>query len=349
MPDVLHSGIECIIWCGDRLFSCTRDGFVIEYDLNALSILKSATVTGGAAYCIDVSPVDSCLAIGTEKGYINIFSTKDNELLFSKFLDKQEGQIMCLKFDPSGKHIASGSIDTIRIWDVETGHALHRMTTGRAETNKMTIVWTIAITEDLTIISGDSRGKLTFWDGKAGAQIESYQSHKADLLTLCLSKDEKTLYCAGVDPNIMSYQNIQVKDQRNRWVKSIQRKVHDHDVKALVLIKNKLYSAGEDGYLACSYHPPKTLIKYAPIIKNPIEISSKNKLLLMKELFSLDIWTLGSKGDDNPQKLVTLTKTAKSKVKEAYNFACLSQDGQYIACGTNVEAKIYKFSIVSVI
>lgn len=50
-----------------------------------------------------------------------------------------------------------GSIETIRIWNVSNGQALHRMGTGRAERNKETIVWCLAVTSDLTIISGDSR------------------------------------------------------------------------------------------------------------------------------------------------------------------------------------------------
>lgn len=91
------------------------------------------------------------------------------------------------------------------------GHAIHKMSTGRSESNKPTIVWCLAVTSDFIIISGDSRGKLTFWDGKLGSQIESYQSHKADILTVCLSGSETSLFCAGVDPNIINYQKISVK------------------------------------------------------------------------------------------------------------------------------------------
>ena len=30
---------------------------------------------------------------------------------------------MCLKWNPQGTHIATGSIDTIRVWDAHTGTA----------------------------------------------------------------------------------------------------------------------------------------------------------------------------------------------------------------------------------
>lgn len=85
------------------------------------------------------------------------------------------------------------------------------MTTGRSENNKPTIVWCLDITNDFTIITGDSRGKLTFWDGKVGSQIESYQSHKADILSVCLADNHNALYCAGVDPTIVNYQKIILK------------------------------------------------------------------------------------------------------------------------------------------
>lgn len=85
------------------------------------------------------------------------------------------------------------------------------MSTGRSESNKPTIVWCLEITNDFTIITGDSRGKLSFWDGKLGSQIESYQSHKADILTMCLSESGTSLYCAGVDPNIINYEKISMK------------------------------------------------------------------------------------------------------------------------------------------
>lgn len=77
--------------------------------------------------------------------------------------------------------------------------------------NKPTIVWCLEITDDFTVITGDSRGKLTLWDGNVGSQVESYQSHKADILAISLADDENSLYCAGVDPTIVNYQKINIK------------------------------------------------------------------------------------------------------------------------------------------
>jgi hypothetical protein len=41
---------------------------------------------------------------------------------------------------------------------------------------------------------------MSFWDGNMGTQIESFQTHKADILCLCLAEDESSVYCAGKFP-----------------------------------------------------------------------------------------------------------------------------------------------------
>lgn len=321
-----------------------------------MTIKKITTVTGEAAHCIDADPMNTSLAVGTEKGYINVFETIENEIIFKKFLDKQEGRILCLKYDPSGNFIAGGSIDAVRVWDVKTGHALHRMTTGRSETNKMTLVWCLAFTQDLTIISGDSRGKLTFWDGKIGAQIESYQSHRADILALCLSKDESTLYCAGTDPNIVSYVKVNVKNEY-KWIRSIQRKVHDHDVRALALCKNRVYSGGIDSYLACSYYPPKTLLKYPHLMKNCIKVCPELRLILLKYSDHLEIWCLDEQkekfeeeipcGPENVKNLLCVKRSVRNEDGEVCNekiiCSSISNDGKWIVYSTNSIVRLLRF------
>lgn len=355
--------IEDIVWSKDKLFSVGLQGFLIEYDLYLLTRKNTMAVTGEAAFCLDVNKDNTNIAVGTEQGYLNIFSIQDDEILFSKFLDKQEGRILCLKYDPSSKYIVSGSVDAIRVWDVNSGHALHKMTTGRSEANKMTVVWCLHVLQDLTIISGDSRGKLTFWDGKIGSQIESYQSHKADILALCISEDEKSLYCAGADPNIVNYVEVNVKEGNQKWVKNIQRKVHDHDVRSLVLYGNKLYSGGIDGYLACSYYPPKTLIKYPPIMQNPcVRVCSESRFILLRYSKHIEVWSLGKSADvenssgllplaAEPKHLLTLNRIVKgddgNDVAEGIICCSLSNNGKWIIFSTDTVLRLFHFNYVS--
>ena len=61
---------------------------------------------------------------------------------------------------------------------------------------------------DMTVISGDSRGKTSFWNRKNGTLMDSVQSHKAEVLTLTVSGNETTAYTfsSGVDPTVMHFQ-----------------------------------------------------------------------------------------------------------------------------------------------
>lgn len=364
---VNNPSIEDIAWFRERLFSVGLHGLLVEYDLFALTKKSMFTVTGEAAFCLDSHDM-GLIAVGTEQGYVNIFNADDDDVMFSKCLDKQEGRILCLKFDPSGSYIASGSADAIRIWDVTSGHALHRMTTGRSSThNQETIVWCIDILNDLTVITGDSRGKLTFWDGRIGAQTETFQTHKADILALAVSDDENMLYCAGIDPNIVSYVRVSHKNDQNKWMKSIERKVHDHDVRSLILFDNKVFSGGVDGYLACSYFPPKTLLKYPPLLQNPcIVVSRKSRCVLLRYSNFMEIWALGeTHGDDHnasfngllpivrgPKKLLKLHRSVRDDVGtemvEGILYSAMSNDGKWIAFSTDTAFRLFQFENVSI-
>lgn len=52
----------------------------------------------------------------------------------------------------------------------------------------------------------------------------------------------------GVDPLIISFAKIWLRGGsgagRSKWVKSVQRRIHDHDVRALALADGKLLSGG---------------------------------------------------------------------------------------------------------
>lgn len=80
------------------------------------------------------------LATGSSDGHICIWQLSDKKLLHeagrrspqnSQDLGSAEhtGGITCLKFDPSGKFLYSGSTDkTVKIWDVETGACVETVT-----------------------------------------------------------------------------------------------------------------------------------------------------------------------------------------------------------------------------
>jgi U3 small nucleolar RNA-associated protein 4 len=295
IPGTPEASIESLCWFENRLFSCGLHGFVIEYDLIKLKVKAEHTVTSGPAWCLASNIKSRKIAVGTEEGFVSVFNIHRDTIEFLRILDKQEGRILCLAWNPAGTHLATGSIDTIRTWDVHTGHPTARMTTGRVERNKETIVWAVVVTEDMTVISGDSRGRTSFWNGRNGTLIDSIQSHKADVLTVELNPDGSVAYSSGVDPTIMHFQTISKPDGRRVWVKSLHRVVNTHDVRALVSLKDKgIISGGVDSYLTISNYITKAVTRVAATPRGGIsQVAADARVLLLKYRTYLELWRLG--------------------------------------------------------
>lgn len=354
-----ENSVESILWIDSRLFSTGLQGAVVEYDLEALKIKYEVMVIGGTAWCMDVNKKKTCLAVGTEDGYINTFVVHKDKLIYDRIFDKQKGRILCIKWDNTDEMIYTGSMDTIRIWSAVSGHAIHKMTTSRNNIKKNTIVWCLAVTDDNIIISGDSHGFLCFWDPQIGVLIESHESHTADILAITLSHDMNVVYCAGVDPVVKSFCKVILKSSgKSQWVKGIERRLHIHDVRALVEANGKLYSAGVDGYLAVSSYPPKNLIKYPPLLQQPCAtICQKSKCILLRYTNYLELWRLGSvttdppelvrsfmlyQLDEEPIKLLQL----QTKGNESIISCAINKDSKTIVYSTDTHVRVFNFDVV---
>lgn len=354
-----ENSVESILWIDSRLFSTGLQGALIEYDLTTLRMKYEVMVVGGAAWCMDVNHEKTRLAIGTEDGYINTFTVHKDKLIFERIFDKQKGRILCIKWDNTGEMIYTGSTDTIRVWSAISGHAIHKMTTSKNNVRKTTIVWCLAVTDDNIIISGDSQGFLCFWDPHMGVLIESHESHTADILAITLSHDMNVVYCAGVDPVVRSFCKVFHKSSgKFQWVKGIERRLHIHDVRALVEANGKLYSAGVDGYLAVSSYPPKNLVKYPPLLQSPCAIiCRKSRCILLRYTNYLELWRLGlitkdppelvrssmlHQLDEEPIKLLQL----QTKGDESIISCAINKDSKTIVYSTDTHVRVFNFDVV---
>lgn len=101
--------MEALGWVNHRLLSTGLGGTLLEWDLETLSIKSTIMLTGYAAWCLDVNNTNTLVAVGTEQGYVNVYSTENDEIVYNKIFDKQEGRIMCCKFDNSGTVLVTGN------------------------------------------------------------------------------------------------------------------------------------------------------------------------------------------------------------------------------------------------
>ncbi|XP_055625401.1 U3 small nucleolar RNA-associated protein 4 homolog [Toxorhynchites rutilus septentrionalis] len=346
IPGGENVSIEGLAWVGDRLFSVGLAGALLEWDLRLLKVKTSLLLTGDAGWCLDVSKDARRLAVGTEGGYINIYDVEQDEINYEKILDKQEGRIVSIRFDYSGDFLVTGSADAVRVWNAKKGHAIHKMTTGRAERNKETIVWDILVLRDFTIISGDSRGKIMFFDGNLGTSVDSISVSKADILCLAIDDEEKTLYVSGIEPIVRLFQRVEVtkaNEKVNSFTRSISRRLHTNDIKTLALLRHELLSGGVDGTLIKSMFPPLTVDKYIPLLEAPsCVLVDESRMVLLKYVNYLEVWTLSSPSVES-QKILQI----RSKLDEHIVASSISSNGRWIIYSSESKARLYRFDYAS--
>lgn len=353
--------IEAIIWVGNELLTAGLTGQVSHWDLSMLRVKQSLMVTGSSIWCMD--SFDNTIAVGTEEGYLNIceLDVEMDSLRYVKILDKQDGRILCCKFDKTGQHLVTGSVDVLRVWDVNSGHVIHKLTTGRAEAKKETVIWSILVLDDLQIATADSRGRLTIWDGRVGAQLESHQCLKADALCLATNDKETTIFVSGIEPTVCSYNITTIKRDNHelkRWVKTSSYYSHTHEVKALAVHEENLISGGMDGYLCFTTFTNKFYLQYGPLLQKPSVSVTDNRLIMLKYPNYVELWRLGSVGKTNElieqqmangEKKYRLSLTEKplkliellSRKQEALVSASISPNGQWLTYSTAAHIRLF--------
>lgn len=172
-------------------------------------------------------------------------------------------------------------------------------THGKA-TGPSTCVWALAVTRELLVISGDSKGAVHAWDGRTGtlAVPAPLTRHDADVLTVAVAEasgegsGEASLQVAsaGVDGKVTICRRVPVTgnatgkgklapraaagDEAGRWVVVGSHRGHAHDVRSLVFHPDGTWvaSASADGFVAViapgdvnTRHP----LRLAPFAQRP--------------------------------------------------------------------------------
>ncbi|QQP39139.1 Cirhinlike, partial [Caligus rogercresseyi] len=255
------------------------------------------------------------LAVGTEEGVVCLFRENAAGLVYEKCLDKQEGRILCIAWEPNlGNKLVTGSTDTLRIWDT-----------------------------------------TSFWNGKTGTLLDSYQTHKADVLTVAVNHEKNIAYSTGVDPVVMHFQPILHKDGRSKWIKSIHKTWNHHDNRSILPIDpNTLALVGIDSFLR--FVAPKNKYVYAPLpYGESVSLSPDIRCLLFRYSNSLELWKLGSTKEDSKTALSGAilkmdegpTNILKLANKDGRTIRCsdISDSGKFLGYAIQASTRIYALSL----
>ncbi|XP_072014149.1 U3 small nucleolar RNA-associated protein 4 homolog [Amphiura filiformis] len=365
--------IDALVWARGRLFSAGLQGDIVEYDVKKQAPKKS-TYYGNGFWCMACNHAETYLATGSEDGCVRLYEIGEEGVTFERPLDNQEGRIVSLAWHHTDEVIVTGSVDNIRVWNVTTGHAIQRISVQRSPVAP-TIVWSVAVTKDMAIISGDSSGRTQFWNGKMGTLLRSFASHRADVQAVCVTSDGMTAFSSGVHSLIAKFELVD-KDRSGTnkiWVPS-RAKVggndHTHDVKALTVAGDFLVSGGVDTNLVINSSAlvPQThnlkgkdaYLRYRRKIisfpqRNLVCCASKAKLLVLQYPTYLEVWRLGSTqavSGNNGDQLPLAEKPIKIlqlKIKGSDHIVCsaISRCGTWLAYSDVDKVRLYNLILSS--
>ncbi|BFZ10866.1 hypothetical protein BsWGS_13905 [Bradybaena similaris] len=330
---------EALIWCKGRLFAGGSHGNLQELDLGSRSAKHTVSSNAGPIWCLTKNSTEDQIAAGTDDGCVVVFDVSEEPRFVTGF-KKQEDKILSIAWYNRDDEsvILTGGVNSIRQWSVKSGQPISRMTLGR-KFHKDTIVWCLAVTRDFTVISGDSRGIVTFWNGKESTQLKTFHCHKADVLSLCLSDDETRVFTGGVDGAVYQF-SLYAADptsERKRWVHQPLHTRHTHDIKTVAYINGFLASGGVDTVMhVAKVQGRRSVCQLSPVPRPGLIQLAGESLIQLQYQDYLEVWHLGAASPPFAEARGILplvrsrTKLLKLKARKGHEILCSAISSQSV-------------------
>ena len=279
--------IEALVWTQDpiqrdengivasgklRLFSIGYSTVITEWDLALGGAVRHCNGNFGEIWClaaqprpedpvrakssksdVEILPAQQLVA-GCADGTLVLLSTADEDLKFLRPIgrsSKKKARVLSVAFLTRERVVAGYADSSIRVFAIEKGQNLGTMTLGKntRDAASAVLVWTVKALPDQTIVSGDSSGQVTFWDGRSYTRLQCIQCHTADILDLAVSADGNTVVSTGMDRKSIFYQRPEKgsKGAFRRWAQTSHRRYHEHDVKVMASYESRDLSVVASG------------------------------------------------------------------------------------------------------
>lgn len=343
-----QSKVSAMRWSqSGRLFVASLDGTLWEVDFEFLEKTRVTDSNGGPIWCMEINDATETLAVGCEDGRIRLFSFAHDALHFQKGFVTTGRRIVSLAWHAASHKLFSGSEDgLIHCWNARSGRNESRITL-ESLAKQTCVVWSLVVLENLTVVSGDSHGNVSFWNGETGTLLQKFSHLTADVLTLAVDRANSVLFASGVDNQVVAYRRV--ADHANNWAYSYSHRAHSHDVRTLALSSSAhpvLVSGGIDTQLvwyradSFSVHRPSKIASM-PYPKT-VSLASEPRVLVVQKSTSLDLWRLSAaspaSGASSHKRLLELQVST-----DANNIVCsaLAPSGHFVACSTAKELKLF--------
>lgn len=346
--------IEGLTWVSQkghspRLFSIGSSTHVTEWDLNLLRPRTSLDCNAGAIWSIAVSPEQDSLAVGCEDGSLVMVDVAGGPgvLEYKYVLTRQKSRILSVAFSGQNQVVGGCSDSTIKVWDCSQarGPILARMAVDRVR-NEPSLVWSVLVLRNGTIVSGDSTGSVKLWDKKFYSLLQNFKLHQADVLCLGMNALGDTLFSAGVDRKMQMYKLV---DNKRRWAHISGRRFHAHDVRAMASYESRGMSSVVTGGVDMTLMviPLQDFMKtnHRMIPATPqrprCSLAREARLIMQWSDRQIKIWRLCEPYELDGEPRQQLVSKMTFQNEENLTSATLSQDGTYLVVSSLIETKLY--------
>merc|ERR1712168_104780 len=210
-----------------------------------------------------------------------------------------------------------------------------------------TMIWSLEVLRDMTIVIGNSIGHTQFWDGNMCTLLQSFKSHLADVLAVAVDDAGQSVYSTGIDSAVTEFKLVKQEDGYPTWMKTRIVRASKHDVRALCICGpyNCLVSGGIDPRLIVHSLSPfamHTVTRHSCLPRiDACHLARAANMLCFREQHSLHVWKLTPSATDAPPNKIFEIKSNKS---DHLVCSAISSDGRYAAYSNINKGQLFELS-----
>jgi WD40 repeat protein len=189
---------------GRYLISGDDGGTVAIWNLTMPQQPIATYSTNNSVYAVAASPNQSQLASGDKNRKVQLrrwesISNSQQELHadLSNF-DSHSGYVLCLKFSPDGRMLASGGADRrIRLWNTDTGKIMYTF-----DGHQEAVTAIEFMPNGKILVSASADRTIRFWDIEQKQLLKTIEAHEQKIHALAISPDGKSIISGSSDRTV---------------------------------------------------------------------------------------------------------------------------------------------------